>query len=480
MKKITHSHSPYWLYIGQMLSLTISIGLIGSSLMLTGCGNNDEAQTESADASKSTQVKPDPVKVVNYLTLGAGSGVMQAGMSQGASMASASIPSLTRNLSGTVVAAETTNLSFQSSGQITNMKVKVGDKIQRGQILAELDATNYILQINQATAKLNQAIQQRDKAKIDVTRREELISIGAVSGAELDSVRLALSSAEESVKVAEASAKLIKKQIIDSKLIAPFTGVVIAKLSEVGQLASPSAPVYQVATDYRQDVSLNVPENLLGAISRGQVVDVSFPALPGKPKLKGQVSEISTQAQAGAFPIKIQLQNSGGLIKAGMTAEVSLPLALPQLGNPKANAQFAQQQANALPTADGSPNTDIDGTVQVTNPSLQNSALQNAAPVNVFAVPPSAVAAGDEQRHYVMRIVADGSHLGSGNGKKSSNGQNLVLEQVTVMLAELSGDKAIITGNLQAGDKIVRSGVALLNEGQQVELMGTGAKRINP
>lgn len=466
-QKVTSPYC-YWLYVGQLLSLSICIGLITSSFMLTGCGKNDEPQAESTDTSK-----PAPVKVVNYVTLGSGSGVLQAGTSQGGSVAA--IPKLTRQLSGTVVAAETTNLSFQSNGQITNMKVKVGDKIQRGQILAELDATNYILQINQATAKLNQAIQQRNKAKIDVTRREELISIGAVSGTELDSVRLALASAEESVKVAEASAKLIKKQIIDSKLVAPFTGVVIAKLSEVGQLASPSAPVYQVATDYRQDVSLSVPENLLGAISRGQVLDVSFPALTGKPTLKGQVSEISTQAQSGAFPIKIQLQNSGGLIKAGMTAEVSLPLALPQLGNPKANAQFAQQPVNAVPTAHGNSitgtaDTDANGianATQVTNPTLQPTS------VNVFAVPPSAVAAGDGQQHYVLRIITDG------NGS-SKNKQKLILQQVKVKLVELSGDKAIVTGGLQAGNKVVRSGVSLLNEGQQVELMGTGAKRVNP
>lgn len=365
----------------QLVFLLIFIGVVS-------CGSN-----EAVDEAK----KPTP-KVVAWLSL---------------SQAESSVERL---LSGQVSAAERTRLSFQAQGQIDSIKVKVGEQFSAGQTLAVLDKTNYRLLLQQAKANLNTAVAQRNQARIEVQRREKLVKTKVIPAAQLDSYRLQLTAAEQAIRAAEAQLDLVKKQLKDTDLIAPFDGSITAKLAEVGQLVSSSVPIFSAETNQIPEVSFSIPETMRATVSEGQSVTVTFVALPSV-TVNGQISEISAQAQLGAFPAKLTLDNPPATIKAGMTAEVRLLVS----------------QSNQ---------------------------------VKGFRIPPSALAAGENNHHFVYRIVEQSGQLS--------------LEKVTVTVSSLSAGDLIVQGDLHAGDKLVRSGMGFLHPNQSVLLMGEGARRVNP
>ncbi|MBS9777296.1 MAG: efflux RND transporter periplasmic adaptor subunit [Gammaproteobacteria bacterium] len=369
----------------------IFIHLMGLTLLF-GCDSSDEESTESQ------QVSP---KIVAWFEISPNNEHSQ------------------RVLAGLVSAAERTRLSFQSQGQVQTINVGVGEGFKKGQSLATLDTTNYKLQLQQAQAKLNSAIAQRNQAQIEVKRREKLVKSKAVSKSQLDAFRLQLTSAQQSINAATAQVELAEKQLTDTQLIAPFDGTVTAQMAEVGQLVNPQVPVFGVEANQPPEVTFSIPENMISAVTVGHSASVIFSALPNT-KVSGAITEISSQAQIGAFSAKLVLNNPPSQIKAGMSAEILLSTAV------------------------------------TTN-------------TNGLTISPSALGAGANNEHFVYRI------------KKAQSDNKLVLEKVGVNVIDFSEhDVNIESAKLHKGDKIVRSGLNFLAPQQRVTLMGEGEKTINP
>ncbi|PIE47914.1 MAG: hypothetical protein CSA42_01155 [Gammaproteobacteria bacterium] len=369
----------------------ILINFIGLALLL-GCNTDKKDNTKDENAI--------PPKIVAWLTLSEGDTNNQ------------------RLLAGVVTAAERTQLSFQAQGQVQTIHIKVGESFQKGQVLATLDKTNYRLQLQRAKAQLNTAIAQRNQAQTEVRRRQHLVKSKAVSRSQLDAFRLQLTSAQQSINAAKAQVKLAQKQLKDTDLIAPFSGTVTAKLAEIGQLVSPKVPVFLAEAKQTPEVAFSIPENMSRQVTIDQLVTVTLAALPDL-ALKGRITEISSQAQLGAFPAKLTLNKPPKTIKAGMTAEI----------------HFDFHQIN----------------------SNQNTG---------FHIPPSALGADENNKHFVYRIA------------KKDNQLQLVNVPVTVI--SLSGSDVLIQGDLSTNDKLVRSGLGFLHPEQAVLLMGEGTKQINP
>lgn len=324
----------------------------------------------------------------------------------------------TRLLSGQISSAEHTRLSFESQGQIKTITIKVGEHFSAGQTLATLDKTNYLLQLQQAKAKLNTAIAERNQARIEVSRRENLVKSNAVSEGQLEAFKLKLNSARQNINAAAAQVKIAEKQLADTVLIAPFSGVITAQMADVAQLVTPNIPVFMVEAFQSPEVAFSIPENISNNINIGQSVQITLPALP-KIELEGTITEISTQAQLGAFPARLILTNPPPAVKAGMTAEIYL-----QLNNAGSNVKKG------------------------------------------FNIPPSALGADENNEHFVYRIA----------GKTN----DLYLEKIPVTLTDLSDTEINIQGELQPKDKLVRSGIGFLLPEQKVTLMAQGARRVNP
>ena len=184
-----------------------------------------------------------------------------------------------------------------------------GNFVKKGQALIQLD--NSLLKLS-----LQSALVQQDGLEADVKRFGILVKADAIQGVQLEKAELGL----RSVKVQIA---LLLEQISKSTIRAPFTGIVTAKLSEVGAFASPGIPLIQVSDISQLKFIVNMPEADLSRFRLNQTYSISSDAYP-ELALSGKAAMIGSKANTGnSFPVQLQVNNtSDQRIKSGMFGKV--------------------------------------------------------------------------------------------------------------------------------------------------------------
>ena len=208
---------------------------------------------------------------------------------------------------GEVRARTETRLGFRVAGKLTERPAQVGQVVKPGQLLARLDAQDYALGVQAATAARQAAQTQRDLAAADLKRYVELKNQGFVSGAEIERRESTLRSAEATLAQAQAQLALQGNQSAYTTLRAEAAGVVVATEAEPGQVLSAGTPVLRLAHDGPRDVVFAVPEDRVGGFKQGQPVQVRLWA--GGPPLAGQVREVAASADMATrtFQVKVGL-----------------------------------------------------------------------------------------------------------------------------------------------------------------------------
>ena len=223
---------------------------------------------------------------------------------------------------GTVRAAETSQLASQMMGTIVRIDVHEGDRVRRGQVLAVLDDAQPRAGLDRASA--GAAASEKDVAAADsdfhlaevtLQRYQGLYERKSVSPQEFDEVKARFTAADarrgaarSGQSVAQAGVVQARTTLDYTRIRAPFDGVVTAKFTEAGSLASPGAPILAVENPSRFRLEATVDESAMGAVRLGQLADVTVDAL-GEPSVAGKVSQIMPAADANSrtFTVKIDL-----------------------------------------------------------------------------------------------------------------------------------------------------------------------------
>lgn len=267
---------------------------------------------------------------------------------------------LTINASGNVEAAETAYLSFQVPGQIRKVFVQEGQAVRAGQLLAELDIRDYQYRVNAAASqagaadanlkKANAGVRKQEiaQAKLDLDRVEDeykrlkaLFERGSLAPNDYKKIEAAYLAARERFSMAQEGARsedklaakemlsgaqaqenIAKKALSDTRLTAPFAGVIVKKDIENGMLASSSRPVFVLMNLQPAKVHVGVPEAEIGKIRIGQMATIQIPSLGAK-DFQGRVETIGFAADPAArtFSVKISVPNPRLELRAGMVAE---------------------------------------------------------------------------------------------------------------------------------------------------------------
>jgi len=159
------------------------------------------------------------------------------------------------------------------SGIVSRLHVKTGDRVTKGQLLAELDPTELQAQLNQAEATLNNARAQQDYARLDVERKRTLFQENLVSQNERDRAERTYEVAESSVEQAVANLDYARIQVRHTKINSPISGVVASVTTQEGETvaASFSAPTFVTIIDLdRLEVWAYVDETDIGRVKVGQ------------------------------------------------------------------------------------------------------------------------------------------------------------------------------------------------------------------
>ncbi len=233
----------------------------------------------------------------------------------------------TRTLSGHIRARESSQLSFQVSGQVLAVHVDVGDPVQRGQLIAELDVAPYRLELNTMEAELAAARSDFNERQENFHKQQRVFNDGYVSQSDLDRARAEFERAGSIVKLTQSRVELAQRDLENTRLLAPYTGIVNARNIEPFEDVAAAQPVFEIQGNAGFKVALLLPSTLLAAVSRGDEVAVAIPAL-GLTDLLGVVFERGLRADdRGAYPVTVVLASTEAGVQAGMSAEVRLALA---------------------------------------------------------------------------------------------------------------------------------------------------------
>jgi RND family efflux transporter MFP subunit len=214
------------------------------------------------------------------------------------------------SLVGVVNANNDVNVISETQGLVIEVKVKVGDFVKSGTILFQID--DVIMQSNYASAEINFL-----KAKRDFERSETLYQENSISAAQLDLARLGM-------KAAESQLTLAKKQLNDTKIKAPISGMINKRMVDVGTMVNGGTPVANIVDISTLKVLLNVSEKDAFQIKTGEQTEITTDVYPGV-KFYGRVDNIASKAdEAHTYPVEVKLVNNNQHpLKAGMFARVN-------------------------------------------------------------------------------------------------------------------------------------------------------------
>lgn len=215
---------------------------------------------------------------------------------------------------GTFEPDKETKVSADIQGKINLVLVDVGSIVKKGEALIQLD--NSLLKLQLQTVEI-----QIEGLEADVNRYTVLAQADAIQGVQLEKTELALKSA----RVQKAT---LIEQINKTTIIAPFSGIVTAKLTEEGAFAAPGIPLLQITDISLLKFTVNVPENELYQFRLNQIDTLTADVYP-ETLLSGKVIMTGSKANVGnSFPVQFSVNNTADLkIKSGMFGEVT-PIAI--------------------------------------------------------------------------------------------------------------------------------------------------------
>ncbi|MEZ0602108.1 efflux RND transporter periplasmic adaptor subunit [Paraburkholderia sp. IW21] len=248
------------------------------------------------------------------------------------------------SLPGEVQARYATPLSFRVGGKIIERRVRLGDVVKNGQILARLDPADAQKNAGSAQAQLDAAQHSLVYAKQQLDRDQAQAKENLIAPAQLEQTTNAYASAAAQRDQAAQQAALSKDQLQYTTLVADHAGVITAEQADTGQNVSAGQAVYNLAWSGDIDVVCDVPESALSALSVGQTAKVVLAALPGR-TFTARVRELSPAAdpQSRTYRAKLTLDNPGPDVRLGMTADITLATV------PPSNASANQGNSFTVP-----------------------------------------------------------------------------------------------------------------------------------
>ena len=278
-------------------------------------------------------------------------------------------------LDGQIAPLEESTMSFQQSGPVNRVAVNVGDRVSSGQLLASIDPSTLQAQLAAAEGTAAQAaasargaqvglpIAQQsnastlatakaalDSAQLQYNQNQSLFKQGYVSQQQLETSHAMFVQAQSaynsavvgqagdvvsgenvkasvaSAQAASAQARVLRTELGQTAIYAPFDGVVTARFLDPGAMAGPGTPALKVSRVDAVWVNVNVPDEDLAFVHAGSVVTFTSSSLPGK-SFTGHVDTVNAVPTAGTLSYLARLRepNPTLILRGGMLVSVTIP-----------------------------------------------------------------------------------------------------------------------------------------------------------
>ena len=290
--------------------------------------------------------------------------------------------------SGSVEGSETADVAFLVGGRVVRVLVEEGQHVTKGQLLAEIEPTDYRNAFNAAEAQKTAAVaieqradagvrkQELEQARIEFNRAEDeykrmkfLVERKSLPPNDFQKIEAAYKAAKErydmaqegtrkedraaataQAHAADAQASEESKRLSDTRLLAPISGSIGMRKVDPGQTVAAGMPVFSIVELNPVKVRVGVPEADIGKVHSGAAAEVSAPSLDGR-CFNGRVAIIGVAAEPASrtYTVKILVPNPGPVLLAGMVAEARI------FGPAKIHALTIPAEA-VVPDPQGAPN----------------------------------------------------------------------------------------------------------------------------
>ncbi len=258
-------------------------------------------------------------------------------------------------LPGNVTPVTEALINARASGYLESRLVDIGDRVVKGQLLAEIDAPDLDEQVRQGEAgvaqsesalsgaqyQLRQANARLNLARVTAQRWKLLVEKGVVSRQESDtkdadleaqqasveSAQAAVKAAGDNVRASEANLRRLQEMQAFEKVTAPFAGIITARNVDVGSLISSSGgvPLFRMAQIDVLRIVVDVPQTSAAYVQPGAPAEVTLQELPGR-KFVGKISRTAKALESATrtLPTEVQVANPEGRLLPNMYARVTL------------------------------------------------------------------------------------------------------------------------------------------------------------
>lgn len=242
---------------------------------------------------------------------------------------------LTAVVPGAVVPDQKARIASRLMGYIKNLDVKVGQKVNRGDLLFSIDSSDVSSGINQAKSGYAQAKAALTNAKLDYDRFEKLYREASVSKQQFDKISLQYKMAQENLIAAQSGLTQAESQLKYVNVRAPFDGVIVEKMAVAGDLAAPGNPIVVIENLKSLSVQTQVGEDLFAVLRPEDEVDVIIDGQ--KDVLKGTIYTLVSAAdpKTRTHTVKLSLPainnvNSGTFARVNFQRGVRQTMMVPK------------------------------------------------------------------------------------------------------------------------------------------------------
>jgi RND family efflux transporter MFP subunit len=323
--------------------------------------------------------------------------------------------SVLRRFPSVLEPAELTTVGFEAGGRLGAIDLRVGQVVAEGDVLAQLDASAFEIQIASAESAVEQARAAAQNSAANLARQEELLARGVVTSVAVDNARTQSVGDAQALVQAERALDSARSTLGDTDLLAPFDGVISSVDTQSFSTVGAGSPI---ATLYRADeyeVSFTVNYETISRLAVGKLAVLRLADTPDR-TLRGVVTELGASADTvSSFPVVISVKDAPMGIKAGMAVEVNLEFELP------AATGFTIPLSAVV----------VEGATPVTRNLLEPVAMQ--------------------------MFVYDAA--------------TATVKKREVFIAGVRENSVLVVSGLEAGERVASAGVSFLADGQAVTLL---------
>ena len=234
-------------------------------------------------------------------------------------------------LPGTLQGFVQAPIAARASGYLKRWTKDIGSRVEKGELLADIESPEIDQQLSQAVAAREQAASSLALARSTMERWEGLRKKDVVSQQDLDEKRSAVAQMQASVAAADANMQRLRQLEAFKHVVAPFSGVITRRNVDVGDLIDSAKVLFTLSQTDPLRVYVNVPQASAQLVKPGQKVMVTQAELRGQ-KFEGQVSRTSASIDTltRTMQVEVALPNRDHSLLPGAYVQIALPLAASQ------------------------------------------------------------------------------------------------------------------------------------------------------